>query len=50
VKHLQGRPALVEILIPQKDLAPQLKRLAETPPQLRKYNRRSGNIEPRSIP
>jgi indolepyruvate decarboxylase len=46
VKHLQGRPALVEILIPQKDLAPQLKRLAETPTQLRKYNRRSGNIEP----
>jgi indolepyruvate decarboxylase len=31
VKHLQGTPALVEILIPQKDLAPQLKRLAETP-------------------
>jgi hypothetical protein len=36
---LQGVPALVEVLIPQKDLAPQLKRLAETPPQLSKYNR-----------
>jgi indolepyruvate decarboxylase len=39
VKGLQGVPALVEVLIPQKDLAPQLKRLAETPPQLSKYNR-----------
>ena len=37
VKDLQGMPALVEIAIPQKDLAPQLKRLAETPPTSRKY-------------
>jgi indolepyruvate decarboxylase len=49
VRHLQGIPALVEILIPQKDLAPQLKRLVETPPKLRKYNRLSGNIEPAGV-
>jgi indolepyruvate decarboxylase len=36
---LQSVPALVEILIPQKDLAPQLKRLAETPAPKRKYGR-----------
>jgi indolepyruvate decarboxylase len=29
--HLKGVPALVEIVIPQKDLAPQLERLATTP-------------------
>jgi len=40
VNALEGKPALVEVVIPQKDLAPQLKRLAETPPALRKYGRR----------
>ncbi|HEX8736799.1 MAG TPA: thiamine pyrophosphate-binding protein [Pyrinomonadaceae bacterium] len=34
---IKDAPALVEIAIPQKDLAPQLKRLAETPPSLSKY-------------
>lgn len=34
---IKDAPALVEIMIPQKDLAPQLKRLAETPPSLSKY-------------
>lgn len=37
VKELKDVPALVEIVIPQKDLAPQLKRLAEVPPPLQKY-------------
>lgn len=37
LKGLEGVPALVETVIPQKDLAPQLKRLAETPPETRKY-------------
>jgi indolepyruvate decarboxylase len=37
VKDLEDVPALVEVVIPQKDLAPQLKRLAETPPDTRKY-------------
>jgi indolepyruvate decarboxylase len=37
VKRLKNVPALVEVVIPQKDLAPQLKRLAETPPTLAKY-------------
>jgi indolepyruvate decarboxylase len=32
-------PALVEVVIPEKDLAPQLRRLAETPPPLSKYRR-----------
>lgn len=36
-KGLEDVPALVEVVIPQKDLAPQLKRLAETPPDSRKY-------------
>jgi indolepyruvate decarboxylase len=39
VRKLEGVPALVEVVIPQKDLAPQLERLAETPPTLRKYRR-----------
>jgi indolepyruvate decarboxylase len=39
VRELDGVPALVEVVIPQKDLAPQLKRLAEPPPPLRKYGR-----------
>ena len=32
-------PALVEVVIPEKDLAPQLARLAAPPPPLRKYGR-----------
>jgi indolepyruvate decarboxylase len=40
VKGLEGVPALVEVVIPEKDLAPQLKRLAEDPPPAqRKYGR-----------
>jgi indolepyruvate decarboxylase len=40
VKGLEGVPALVEVVIPEKDLAPQLKRLAEDPPPpQRKYGR-----------
>jgi indolepyruvate decarboxylase len=31
VNALEGVPALVEVVVPQKDLAPQLKRLATTP-------------------
>jgi indolepyruvate decarboxylase len=31
LSHLEGVPALVEVVIPQKDLAPQLERLATTP-------------------
>lgn len=40
--ELQGvndAPALVEVVIPQKDLAPQLARLAGAPPQTSKYHR-----------
>jgi indolepyruvate decarboxylase len=37
VKNIKDAPALVEIVIPQKDLAPQLKRLAEVPPPVQKY-------------
>jgi indolepyruvate decarboxylase len=32
-------PTLVEVVIPEHDLAPQLKRLAETPPTLRRHRR-----------
>jgi len=32
-------PTLVEVVIPEHDLAPQLKRLAEPPPTLRRYRR-----------
>src|SRR5262245_49538295 len=39
VRGLEDVPALVEVVIPGKDLAPQLKRLAEPPPQMRKYGR-----------
>lgn len=39
VKALQDVPALVEIVIPEKDLAAQLKRLAEPPAPQRKYGR-----------
>jgi indolepyruvate decarboxylase len=41
VEPLQGVPALIEVVIPQKDLAPQLARLAFTPPKLSKYRRGS---------
>lgn len=37
IKELKDCPALVEIVIPQKDLAPQLARLAEVPPPMQKY-------------
>ena len=40
--ELQGvtdAPALVEVVIPQKDLAPQLARLAGAPPQTSKYHK-----------
>ena len=39
VAALEGVPALVEVVIPDKDLAPQLKRLASKPPPQRKYYR-----------
>ncbi len=39
VDGLTGVPVLVQVIIPQKDLAPQLKRLAETPAPSRKYGR-----------
>lgn len=39
IDKLTSMPALVEVVIPQKDLAPQLKRLAETPVPKRKYGR-----------
>jgi indolepyruvate decarboxylase len=39
VKGLKDVPALVEVVIPEKDLAPQLKRLAAPPPPQRKYGR-----------
>lgn len=37
-------PILVEVVIPQHDLAPQLKRLAETPSTLRRYRRAESAI------
>ncbi|MEA3051120.1 MAG: indolepyruvate decarboxylase [Sphingomonadales bacterium] len=39
VAGLTGVPALVEVVIPDKDLAPQLKRLATPPPALRRQGR-----------
>lgn len=39
VKVLKDVPALVEVVIPEKDLAPQLQRLAAPPPPRRKYGR-----------
>ena len=39
LRGLEGIPALVEIVIPPKDLAPQLYRLAKPPAPLRKYGR-----------
>jgi indolepyruvate decarboxylase len=40
IEALGGVPALVQVVIPKKDLAPQLKRLALPPPMLRKQGRR----------
>jgi indolepyruvate decarboxylase len=37
-------PALVEVVIPQHDLAPQLRRLAEPPPTLLRYRRAESSI------
>jgi indolepyruvate decarboxylase len=39
VRDLTGVPALIEVVIPDNDLAPQLKRLATPPPALRKQGR-----------
>jgi indolepyruvate decarboxylase len=39
VQGIEDAPALVQVVIPEKDLAPQLKRLAETPTPQRKYGR-----------
>jgi indolepyruvate decarboxylase len=39
VRDLEGVPALIEVVVPEKDLAPQLKRLATPPPKLRKQMR-----------
>ena len=39
VRDLTGVPALIEVVLPEKDLAPQLKRLAQPPPPQRKYYR-----------
>jgi indolepyruvate decarboxylase len=39
LKDVKDVPALVEVVIPQKDLAPQLERLAKTPVPQRKYRR-----------
>lgn len=36
IKGLTGVPALIEVVVPEKDLAPQLARLAAPPPPLRK--------------
>jgi indolepyruvate decarboxylase len=47
VRNLKNVPALVEVVIPEKDLAPQLKRLAEPPPALRKYGRTPPKIRRR---
>jgi indolepyruvate decarboxylase len=44
IKDVTDRPALVEIVIPQKDLAPQLARLAEPPPPLRRSHRAEGSF------
>jgi indolepyruvate decarboxylase len=37
-------PTLVEVVIPEHDLPPQLKRLAEPPPTLLRYHRKEGPI------
>ena len=40
-----AEPTLVDVVIPQHDLAPQLRRLAEPPPTLRKYRRGESVID-----
>jgi indolepyruvate decarboxylase len=40
IKPLRDIPALIEVVIPPKDLAPQLARLAPLPAPLRKYGGR----------
>jgi indolepyruvate decarboxylase len=40
--HVADAPVLVEVVIPEKDLAPQLERLAATPVTMRKAYRRDG--------
>lgn len=47
VKNLKDVPALVEVVIAEKDLAPQLKRLAEPPPHMRKYGRTPPKVKRR---
>jgi indolepyruvate decarboxylase len=42
VVNAKDGPVLVEVVIPEKDLAPQLERLAATPVTLRRANRRTG--------
>jgi indolepyruvate decarboxylase len=42
VVNVTDGPVLVEVVIPEKDLAPQLERLAATPVTFRKANRRDG--------
>src|SRR5215469_1606081 len=44
LKSPSNCPTLVEVVIPQHDLAPQLRRLAEPPPTLRKYRRAESRI------
>lgn len=39
LQGVTGAPSLVEVVIPQKDLAPQLARLAGAPPQTSKYHK-----------
>jgi indolepyruvate decarboxylase len=39
LQEVKDAPALVEVVIPQKDLAPQLARLAGAPPMIAKYHR-----------
>jgi indolepyruvate decarboxylase len=39
LQEVKDAPALVEVVIPQKDLAPQLARLAGAPPQTSKYHK-----------
>lgn len=39
LQEVQDVPALIEVVVPQKDLAPQLARLAGAPPKTAKYHR-----------
>lgn len=45
IKSIGNQPSLVEIVIPLKDLAPQLKRLAETPATQHKYYRAEATFQ-----